>query len=296
MRQILSPKDLAEAIGASESSIKRWVDDGRIAATLTEGGHRRITINEAIRFIRKSRAPLVQADVLGFPDIGLVADEIGDHADASDHLFKYLQAGEAQRAQALLSCLYLRGHSLAEICDGPLKEALTRIGELWRHNEAGIYIEHRATDICIQAINLIRQIFRPSRKAPIAIGAAPPGDPYIIPSLAVAGVLASQGFQTINLGPNAPFEAVMSAVRRHRPMLVWLSISTVRNTGSLVSGMKKFAEAMKRKATNLIVGGRGSHRILKNFKASHIFAGSTMTELVAFAKGLRVGKRSPAHS
>jgi len=40
MRQ-LSPRELAEALGVSESSLKRWVDAGKIAASRTEGGHRR---------------------------------------------------------------------------------------------------------------------------------------------------------------------------------------------------------------------------------------------------------------
>ena len=43
MKPLLSPKELADAIGVSESSIKRWVDNGEIQATKTSGGHRRIT-------------------------------------------------------------------------------------------------------------------------------------------------------------------------------------------------------------------------------------------------------------
>ena len=33
MKPVLSPRELAEAIGVSESSIKRWIDDGVIQAS-----------------------------------------------------------------------------------------------------------------------------------------------------------------------------------------------------------------------------------------------------------------------
>jgi MerR family transcriptional regulator, light-induced transcriptional regulator len=49
----LSPKALAAAIGVSESSLKRWADEGRLAAERTAGGHRRIAVAEAVRFVRR---------------------------------------------------------------------------------------------------------------------------------------------------------------------------------------------------------------------------------------------------
>ena len=52
MQSALSPKELAHALGVSESSIKRWIDDGRLDCTRTPGGHRRVTIQNALKFIR----------------------------------------------------------------------------------------------------------------------------------------------------------------------------------------------------------------------------------------------------
>ena len=66
VRQV-TPRQLAEAIGVSESSLKRWSDAGKIEVSRTEGGHRRIAIGEAVRFIRASRAPVVRPDLLGLP-------------------------------------------------------------------------------------------------------------------------------------------------------------------------------------------------------------------------------------
>src|SRR5690242_3719305 len=60
----LSPRDLADALGVSESSLKRWVDAGKLAAFRTEGGHRRIAVSEALRFIRETGAPVARPELL----------------------------------------------------------------------------------------------------------------------------------------------------------------------------------------------------------------------------------------
>ena len=44
----LSPKTLADALGTSESSVRRWCDAGKMAAIRTAGGHRRIARAEAM--------------------------------------------------------------------------------------------------------------------------------------------------------------------------------------------------------------------------------------------------------
>ena len=67
--RLLSPKDLADAIGVSESSLKRWTDAGRIRASRTDGGHRRIALEDAVRFIREAGVPVVRPELLGMPEM-----------------------------------------------------------------------------------------------------------------------------------------------------------------------------------------------------------------------------------
>ena len=62
---LLTPKDLADAIGASERSVRRWLDAGTVKVTRTAGGHRRIALEEAVRFIRASGQQVVRPEILG---------------------------------------------------------------------------------------------------------------------------------------------------------------------------------------------------------------------------------------
>ena len=147
----LSPKQLGQAIGVSESSLKRWVDDGLIEVVRTTGGHRRIELAEAVRFVRQRGYSVTDPSVLGLA----AADEQTGRADAAqraDHFHDMLTKGQDKQLNAALTRLYLDGHLISELIDGPIRSAMTRIGQLWHNNPDGIGIEHRATDLCIRAL------------------------------------------------------------------------------------------------------------------------------------------------
>lgn len=219
--RLLSPRELADALGVSESSLKRWVDAGKIQAARTEGGHRRITLSEAVRFVRETGAPVARPEILEMGDIANVRG-----ASRSDEAFRhYLLEGDAPAARGWLLQRYLAGDQVAALCDGPVRAAMYHIGELWQHDAEGVFIEHRATDCALQALFALRAAIEPPATAPIALGCAPEGDPYLIPSMMAALVLASTGLRAINLGPDTPSSALALAIARHRPALVWISAS-----------------------------------------------------------------------
>lgn len=289
MKELLSPRELAQAVGVSESSLKRWADEGLVHVLRTAGGHRRIPIAEAVRFIRERRLPVVRPDVLRLPDVtsgngGVTADE----TDAR-RLLAYLAAGQAVAARGFMMSLYLSGRTVAEIFDGPLREALQRVGKLWKHDEDGILREHVATDICVQAINALRLALPRSDEGPVALGGAPLGDPYLIPSLAAATALAAEGFNAINLGPNTPFETLGTAVRQLKPRLVWLSISHVREREAIAQGVAALATAFEPLGVELVIGGSQRDEVALPSQP-HVYVGATLGELVAFAKGLVTGQ------
>jgi MerR family transcriptional regulator, light-induced transcriptional regulator len=146
----LSPKDFAAALGVSESSVKRWVDDGKIRALRTPGGHRRIAVNEAIRFVRSTGSPLPRPDLLGLRELRGRSLATGrDLGALSESFHLALIEGRAIEARAVIVQAFLAGASLAELCDGPLRSALTRIGALWHHDRAGVFVQHRATAIVV---------------------------------------------------------------------------------------------------------------------------------------------------
>ncbi|MFN9880569.1 MAG: helix-turn-helix domain-containing protein, partial [Planctomycetota bacterium] len=52
MKELFTPKQIAKAIQVSESSIKRWCDQGLIATSYTAGGHRRVQVSAFLEFVK----------------------------------------------------------------------------------------------------------------------------------------------------------------------------------------------------------------------------------------------------
>ena len=215
MKHSLSPRELAQTLGVSESSIKRWADEGLITVSRTAGGHRRILLPEAIRFIRASGLAVVEPSALGLPELTAMQGGAEKGPERNASLLKNLIDGNGTAVRGLVVAMYVAGHGVAEICDGPLTAAMHHIGDLWNHDQAGVFIEHRATDLCIGALHQLRLLL-PERPqgAPVAIGGALSGDTYTIPSLMAATVLAAEGYQEVNLGPQTPAHVLsLAAVR-----------------------------------------------------------------------------------
>lgn len=285
LKPTLSPKEFAETIDASESTIKRWVDKGRVRADKTEGGHRRITVEEAIRVIRENQLVVQRGDLLGMSDIDSVINENRKFDNDSDHLYAYLYEGDGVKTRGFFLYRFLQGQSIAEICDGPMRESMERLGELWKSQNEGIYIEHRATNLCIQALQSCQLYFHTTSDSPVALGGSIGGDFYTLPSLAATAVLVSEGFRAINLGPNTPFDAFYVAVSKHKPLLVWLSMSICNNVNAFVSELEDFIKKIEPFGTHVIIGGK-SRRHARQVSHPNLLIGSSMSELSGLAKGL----------
>ncbi|KAB2962280.1 MAG: helix-turn-helix domain-containing protein [Thermoanaerobaculia bacterium] len=281
---VLSTHELADALGVSESSIKRWADEGLLRVSRTAGGHRRIARAEAIRFARATRAAVVRPARLGLPEAGVAAADERSGDDA-ERLYRYLERGAGALARGLVFQLYLEGQTVAAIVDGPVRAALERIGMLWHERADGVFCEHRATEFCAQALHQLRLLLVPPAGAPLALGAAPAGDPYLVPSLAAAAVLASEGFDTVNLGADTPIEALEQAVESLGPRLVWVSMSAAPHSERLGRELAALARTLAPRGAHLAVGGRAAAG-LRLPALPNLQVGASMAELAAFARGL----------
>lgn len=237
----------------SESSLKRWIDAGKIVATRTDGGHRRISLPEAVRFIRETKAALVHPEVLDMPEVASALEQGGDR------LLAYLERGDAAGARGFILARYLRGSTVAELCDGPIREAMHALGELWNHNSQGVFLEHRGTDCCLQALAYLRATFEVAATAPVALGGAPEDDPYLLPSFMASMVIESAGLRAVNLGPDTPVAALQHAVAAHQPRIVWISAS-MKVAPARARALAQWLAALPAK-TVAVIGGREGQRI-----------------------------------
>ncbi len=255
MQRVLSTAEFAEAIGVSESSVRRLADSGELRIQRTKGGHRRIPVAEAIRYVRDSQAQVARPDLLG-----LVTNIADSNANSyQDRLLAALSEGHYNAVIGLLQAMYVAGISVAEICDGPIRFAMHSIGSQWPRNKRSIFIEHRATVLCVRALCQIRQSLPDiEENASTAMGAAPQDDPYLLPSLMASLVLHECGFDEVNLGPNTPVDVLTDSVEDEKPDVVWLSISNPLRSRTHHREIERLSELVHGYGGLFLIGGQNA--------------------------------------
>ncbi len=290
-KHLLTPRDLAEAIGASESSVRRWVDNGQIHIARTAGGHRRIPVGEAVRFIRRMGLIVVHPEKLGLrnwpSDRGA---DIGA-ADMDQPLYAALLAGDAPLARGLILSAFLAGGSLGNLLDGPVRLSLHRLGELWQHDSRGILVEHRAIEIARGILNELQGLLPATADgAALAVGGAPEGDPYVLPSQMAGLVLQECGYRAINFGANTPVELVTEWAIERRAELLWVSLTAPIDVEVLRQTLGEVAVRLDSQGCALVVGGRHAGEVVDPADRGRVHHADSMAELARFAKS-RLAKK-----
>ncbi|NIP86508.1 MAG: helix-turn-helix domain-containing protein [Planctomycetales bacterium] len=288
MKQLLSPKQVARAIGVSESSLKRWCDQGRIPTTRTAGGHRRLPISGVLEFLRASRYELVEPEVLGLPSTTGQGPRVLDRA--AEGLADALVAGNEPLARQIVIDLYLAEHRLSSICDRVIGPAFYRVGECWDCGQIEIYRERRSCEICERLIHELRSAVPPVEKqAPLALGGTPVGDPYRLPTMLVELVLRENGWDATSLGTSLPFDTLRAAVVQNRPRLFWLSVTSFSDTDAFLADYQRFYDEFGDQIA-IVVGGQAITSPLRR-KMQYAAFCDTMQHLESFVSSLDTSPR-----
>jgi methanogenic corrinoid protein MtbC1 len=271
------------------------VDSGDVKLVRTAGGHRRIPLAEATQFIRKINAVVVRPDLLGLMPVrgGVDNADAADvttatHASDDQRLYDALLAGDARLAKALIQSWYVGGRDLPGMFDGPVRVAMHRIGELWAHDSRGILQEHRATAICVEALAGLRTLMiAPDAQAPLALGGAPQGDPYQIPSMMAALVLSDCGYREVNFGANTPVALLATEAIERRAKFVWISVSEISDHKSLCGELRNATKTLATADIPLVLGGRRHAECTIDGPRENVVRMGSMAELAAYARGAR---------
>ncbi len=288
MKQLLTPKQVARAIGVSESSLKRWCDQGRIPTTRTAGGHRRLPISGVLQFLRASDYRLVEPEVLGLPSATGQGRRVLQRA--VDGLTDALQAGNEPLCRQIALDLYLAEHRMSSICDQVIGPAFHRLGEIWDCGQLEIYCERRSCEICERLIYELRSAIQPPEEtAPLALGATPAGDPYRLPTMLVELVLLENGWKAMSLGTGLPFATLRAAIIENQPRLFWLSATTIGDPARFLAEYRQFYDEFGDQMA-IVVGGQAITAELRRQMQYAAYC-DTMQHLESFVSSLDTSGR-----
>lgn len=262
-----SPKQIASSLRVSESSVKRWCDQGVIPTVRTVGGHRRITLSGLQQFLESTQRTVVDCRALGIEssDLELASKRPprrpvipGANVEPVQHEFRSaLAAGDEDHCMHLLLERISLGWTRAEAAEDLIADAMRGLGDAWDCGELEVYQERRSCTICARLIyNLREGLGDLPDDAPVAIGAAPESDPYQLPTALVELALRESGWNAVNLGNDLPLVSLIQAVHDYHPQMVWLSVTSVDDADRFVREQNKLADALG-DDVSMIVGGRG---------------------------------------
>lgn len=288
--ETLSPKEAARVLGSSESSLKRWCDQGLIPAIKTSGGHRRLTLDALIRFAQQSGRPLAHPELAGTP----AHTGAGERTLLSirEDLYQALLQGNEAGCRHLLMDAYIAGVPLPRILDEVVAVSFHRIGESYDCGDLEVFYERRAVETCMKVLHDIRRLIdAPPEGGPLAVGGTPACDPYSLPTTMIELVLRRQGWQAASLGARLPFETLVSAIDDLKPRLFWLSVSHLDNEEQFARDYARFYAAVREKCP-VVVGGRALSESLRRKLQYSAFC-DNLQHLEAFARSiLPVAKKS----
>ncbi len=252
---LFTPKQVAQAIGVSESSLKRWCDRGLIATVKTPGGHRKMTAAGVATFLRERQQPLVRPELLGLPSNAGKSRRVLDRAAEQFH--QALAAGDEEVCRQVLVDLFLSEHRLARVFDTVVAPAYQQLGQRWQCRELEVFEERRAVQIGLRILGEIHRLLAdPETDAPLALGGTWEGDFYQLPTNLAELTLRESGWRATNLGSSLPFATLEAAMTEHCPRLFWLSVSFVADDDKFVETCSGFLEKAEKLGVVVAMGGR----------------------------------------
>lgn len=264
-KTVLSTVDVARLFNVTETTVKRWADEGTLRCQKTPGGHRKFQIRNVVEFAERNNfdpigvlvmpgheghdAP-VQVAVLK-RDFPALVRMFVDKALSPDRSDLYI----------FFSFLYEHRFALWEIYDLILQPGMAEIGERWIRGEIGVSQEHRASYETLDALSKLQGeiLIKPPTGASVVF-ACPGEELHEIGLRCAANIFESEGWQTHYLGARTPAQAILAAVRDLRPTAVALSVTNPQDGEALLAAMREIGEVVAPQGVRLILGGSGVPR------------------------------------
>jgi methanogenic corrinoid protein MtbC1 len=260
-KTLLSTADIARLFHVTETTVKRWADEGMLKCQKTPGGHRKFEIRNIVEFAEKNN--FEPAGVLAIPADDEMADRIPlailgrNFPDLVSAFVSKALTLDGTDLFLLLSYLYQHRLQLWEIFDDIVCPGMVEIGERWVRGETSVCHEHRASYATITAVaKLQAQILIKPRNGLSAVLACVGDELHEIGLRCVACVLESEGWNVTYLGARIPAVAVTTAIEDLKPSLVGLSITRAPLEERVDESIRTIASAAHAAHAAVFLGGR----------------------------------------
>ena len=263
---LLSSAEVAQLLGVSAASVKRWADAGALPCVRTAGQHRRFR-----------RAAIDHFRAAHDSDVTPVASPTVGGRDAAAWVDELLAARPPLMLEATLLTTRAELGCWWRVCQR-LGPALHELGLRWERGEISVTDEHRASERLSRALSRLGDWMPatiPAKDAPQCLLATAEGDEHTLGLSLVEVCLRERGWQPNWIGRSAPIADVATAIAAARPQLVALSASALSSDGAdLARQAEHIGVTCRDVGADLVFGGSGAWparplygRIVRDFAA-----------------------------
>lgn len=266
-KTVLSTADVARLFNVTETTVKRWADEGTLECQKTPGGHRKFLISSVVDFAEKNNFDPVGTLELPESDKEAPAIEMAilsrDFPSLVSAYMRKALSPDRTDLIAFLSYLYEHRIHLWEIFDFVVQPGMRVLGDRWEKGQLDISHEHRASNETLDALSKLqtRIKIKPS-SGKKAIFACPGDEMHEIGLRCASYLFESEGWTIHYLGARTPFSAIISAVKELKPDVVCLSLTYPVNEGQIDSQLKELSSLAHTMHAKIVIGGIGSKRTL----------------------------------
>lgn len=270
----------------TETTVKRWADEGTLHCHRTPGGHRKFEMRQVVEFAEQNNFdPVGTVEVVGGDRISTSLQLAVLSRDYTTLVVEFVTRALSPSRTDLytfLTFLYEHRIHLWEIFDLVVAPGMREIGERWARGEIGVNHEHRASYETLDALAKLqaRILIKPEEGHAVLLAAL--GDEqHEIGLRCVSYLFESEGWRTHYLGARTPAPAVIAAAQEASPAVICLSVSQPERLASLRQEIAEIVAAARGFHAHVLVGGRAAAAAVEREEADLTVASSSR-ELLDF--------------
>lgn len=187
--RLMSTGDVAEVLGVSEATVKRWADAKALTCIRTPGGHRKFRLRDIAMHLASRRTS-------GYEDVP------GKDEDSQiEDLVSALLVGDTEKVIGAITSARLQRTSFATVADTILQPAVQRVSQSCVTGRCEAFHQHVAFNSLIDVCARHRHTLRvPSHVRGRMVSAPMPGEPNDLLARFVSLVGVESGLDTYLLG------------------------------------------------------------------------------------------------
>ena len=235
IQKLLTSAEVAQLLGVTAGSVKRWADLGLIQCARTAGRHRRFTPEEVERF-RRERS-------VASPGQARFLDRLLSDCDAH----QLLSDLHAERA---------RLGAWWKVAEG-LVPVLEEMGQRWAGGSLSILEEHVASERLARSVSRLADELPARAAAPRILLVTAEGEEHTLGLSLVELVVREWGWQVVWAGRRTPVAEVVAHVAGGTVDAVAVSASPVADPGELLAQTERLGAICRAGDVGLVLGGCG---------------------------------------